>query len=233
MRKKNKYIYFFIILLILFIIFQFKYVLKDSFNMFLETIFLRKDEKLVIDSEFTDIYIKELENDIKEYREISNLNDCINSTIIYRNPEYWYDELTINKGSIDNVKVGSLVINNEGVIGIISSVYDNTSSISLITNIDKNKKVTVGVSNNEETIYGIITNYDKNKNEITISELTKDISISDDLNVITTNFTNTFKEGLILAKVKNITSDSNGLSKNVIATPVVDYNDIKYVCVIK
>ena len=233
MRKKNKYIYILILLIILFIIFQFKFVLKDSFNTFLETIFLRKNEKLVIDSEFTDIYIKELERDLKEYREISNLNDCINSTIIYRNPEYWYDELTINKGSIDNVKVGSLVINNEGVIGIISSVYDNTSSISLITNIDKNKKVTVGVSNNEETIYGIITNYDKNKNEITISELTKDISITDDLNVITTNFTNTFKEGLILAKVKNITSDSNGLSKNVIATPVVDYNDIKYVCVIK
>ena len=159
--------------------------------------------------------------------------NCINSTIIYRNPEYWYDELTINKGSIDNIKKGSLVINNKGIIGTISNVYENTSTISLITNIDKNKKVTVGITNNEETIYGLITNYDKNKNEITISELTKDININDKLNVITTNFTNTYKEGLIIAKVKNITSDSNGLSKNVIATPVVDYNDIKYVCVIK
>ena len=233
MRKKNKYIYFFIILIILFIIFQFKYVLKDSFNMFLETIFLRKDEKLIITDDLTNEYIKELESDIKEYKEISKLNDCINSTIIYRNPEYWYDELTINKGSIDNIKKGSLVINNKGIIGTISNVYENTSTISLITNIDKNKKVTVGITNNEETIYGLITNYDKNKNEITISELTKDINITDELNVITTNFTNTYKEGLIIAKVKEITSDSNGLSKNVIATPVVDYNDIKYVCVIK
>ena len=233
MKKKNKYIIFFIILIILFIIFQFKYVLKDSFNMFLETIFLRKNEKLIISDDLTNTYVKELEKDIKEYKEISNLNDCINSTIIYRNPEYWYDELTINKGSIDNIKKGSLVINNKGIIGTISNVYENTSTISLITNIDKNKKVTVGITNNEETIYGLITNYDKNKNEITISELTKDININDKLNVITTNFTNTYKEGLIIAKVKNITSDSNGLSKNVIATPVVDYNDIKYVCVIK
>ena len=233
MKKKNKYIIFFIILIILFIIFQFKYVLKDSFNMFLETIFLRKNEKLIISDDLTNTYVKELEKDIKEYKEISNLNDCINSTIIYRNPEYWYDELTINKGSIDNIKKGSLVINNKGIIGTISNVYENTSTISLITNIDKNKKVTVGITNNEETIYGLITNYDKNKNEITISELTKDININDKLNVITTNFTNTYKEGLNIAKVKNITSDSNGLSKNVIATPVVDYNDIKYVCVIK
>lgn len=233
MRRKNKYIYFFIILIILFVIFQFKYVLKDSFNIFLETIFLRKDEKLIISDDLTNIYIKELEKDIKEYKEISNLNDCINSTIIYRNPEYWYDELTINKGSIDNIKKGSLVINNKGIIGTISNVYENTSTISLITNIDKNKKVTVGITNNEETIYGLITNYDKNKNEITISELTKDININDKLNVITTNFTNTYKEGLIIAKVKEIKDDSNGLSKNVIATPVVDYNDIKYVCVIK
>lgn len=233
MRKKNKYIYFFIILIILFIIFQFKYVLKDSFNMFLETIFLRKDEKLIISNDLTNTYIKELEKDIKEYKEISNLNDCINSTIIYRNPEYWYDEFTINKGRVDNIKVGSMVINNEGVIGIISTVYDNTSTISLITNIDKNRKITVGITNKDETIYGLISNYDKNKNEIIISELTKDITITDDLSVITTNFTNTFKEGLIIAKVKDIKDDSNGLSKNVIATPVVDYNDIKYVCVIK
>lgn len=233
MKKKNKYIIFFIILIILFIIFQFKYVLKDSFNMFLETIFLRKNEKLIISDDLTNEYIKVLESDIKEYKEISNLNDCINSTIIYRNPEYWYDELTINKGSIDNIKKGSLVINNKGIIGTISNVYENTSTISLITNIDKNKKVTVGITNNEDTIYGLITNYDKNKNEIIISELTKDININDKLNVITTNFTNTYKEGLIIAKVKEITSDSNGLSKNVIATPVVDYNDIKYVCVIK
>lgn len=233
MRKKNKYIYFFIILIILFIIFQFKYVLKDSFNMFLETIFLRKDEKLIISNDLTNTYIKELEKDIKEYKEISNLNDCINSTIIYRNPEYWYDEFTINKGRVDNIKVGSMVINNEGVIGIISTVYDNTSTISLITNIDKNRKITVGIINKDETIYGLISNYDKNKNEIIISELTKDITITDDLSVITTNFTNTFKEGLIIAKVKDIKDDSNGLSKNVIATPVVDYNDIKYVCVIK
>ena len=232
MRKKNKYIYFFIILIILFIIFQFKYVLKDSFNMFLETIFLRKNEKLIISDDLTNIYIKELEKDIKEYKEISKLNDCINSTIIYRNPEYWYDELTINKGSIDNIKKGSLVINNKGIIGTISNVYENTSTISLITNINSNR-LTVGITNNEETIYGLITSYDKNKNEITISELTKDININGELNVITTNFTNTYKEGLIIAKVKEIKDDSNGLSKNVIATSVVDYNDIKYVCVIK
>ena len=65
MRRKNKYIYFFIILITLFVIFQFKYVLKDSFNMFLETIFLRKDEKLIISDDLTNTYIKELESDIK------------------------------------------------------------------------------------------------------------------------------------------------------------------------
>lgn len=233
MRKKNKYIYFFIILIILFIIFQFKYVFKDSFNRFMGLIYLKKNEKLIISDDLTDTYIKSLEKDINEYKEISNLNDCINSTIIYRNPIYWYDELTINKGSADKIKTNSLVINNKGVIGVISNVYENTSTISLITNTDKEKRLTVGITNNEETIYGLISNYDKNKNEIIISELTKDINITDDSNVITTNFTNTFKEGLIIAKVKEIKDDSNGLSKNVIATPIVDYNDIKYVCVIK
>ena len=61
---------------------------------------------------------------------------------------------------------------------------EGLSTISLITNINSNR-LTVGITNNEETIYGLISNYDKNKNEITISELTKDINITDELNVIT------------------------------------------------
>lgn len=233
MKKKNNNIFLLILLIILFLVISFNTVLKDSFSMFLELIYLKKDEKLVINSDLTDNYISTLEKDISEYKEISNLEDCINSTVIYRNPSYWYDELTINKGSADNIKIGSIVINNEGLIGIISDVYENTSVVSLITKLDNKKKITVGITSEEETIYGVISEYDKNKNELIISELTKDIKISEDMNVITTSFTSTFKEGIIIAKVKSVVDDSNGLSKKAVAIPIVDYNDIKYVCVIK
>ena len=205
--------------------------IKNTYNNILEIIYLIENNKLIINDELTKNYINTLEKDIKEYKDITNLNNCINASVIYRNPTVWYDELIINKGSSDNIKENSVVINNTGIVGVITKVYDTSSIISLITNINKDKKITVGITNDEVTIYGIINKYDKYKNELIISEITKDIEITDNLNVITTSFTNVFKEGIIIGKVKKIENDSNGLSKNVIATPTVDYNNIKYVCV--
>lgn len=227
--KKNS-IYILIILIILLTI-GFKDVIKSTYNGVLELIYLIDNKSLVITDDVTQNYINTLESDIEEYKEITNLNNCINSTVIYRNPTYWYDELVINKGKNDNIQINSVVINNKGIIGIIDKVYDNSSIVSLITNINKDKKITVGITNDKDTIYGIISKYDKYKNELIISEITKDIELKDDLNVITTNFTNTFKEGLIIGKVKDIKNDEEGLSKNVIVTPITDYNNIKYVCV--
>ena len=230
MNKKNS-IYILIFLIILLIIIVFKDMVKNTYNNILEIIYLVDNKSLIISDELTKNYINTLERDIKEYKDITNLKDCINASVIYRNPVFWYDELTINKGKKDNIKEESVVINNKGIVGVITKVYDDTSIITLITNINKDNKITVGITNNEDTIYGIISKYDKYKNELIISEITKDIEVDDNLNVITTSFTNTFKEGMIIGKVKNIENDSNGLSKNIIATPVVDYNNIKYVCV--
>jgi len=228
--KKNS-IYIVLILIILLVTITFKDVLKDTYNSVLELIYLIDNNSLVITDEFTRNYINTLESDIEEYKEITSLSNCINSTVIYRNPVFWYDELVINKGKNDNIKVNSVVTNNKGIIGVIEKVYDNSSIVSLITNINKDKKITVGITNEKDTIYGIISKYDKYKNELIISEITKDIELNNNLNVITTNFTNTFKEGLILGKVKDIKNDEDGLSKNVIVTPITDYNNIKYVCV--
>ena len=228
---KKKSIYIFLLLFILLLIISYRNTLKNTFNNILEIIYLIDDNSLIISDELTKNYINTLEKDINEYKEISNLNNCISSTVIYRNPSYWYDEITINKGKKDNIKPNSVVINNKGIVGVIKEVYDKSSVISLITNSTKEKNITVGITNNKETIYGIISGYDKYKNEIIISEITKDIDDNNNLDIITTNFTNTFKEGIIIGKVKRIENDSNGLSKNVIGTPIVDYNNIKYVCV--
>ena len=230
MKKKNS-VYILIFLVVLLVIISYKDVLRNTFNNILEIAYLINDKEIIIDNELTKNYIRTLESDIKEYKEISNLDSCISASVIYRDPSYWYDEITINKGKKDNIKENSIVINNEGIVGTVTKVYDNTSIISLITNINDKKRITVGITKDEDIIYGVISDYNKLKNELTISDITKDINDINQSYVITTSFTNTFKDGIILGKVKNIVDDSNGLSKNIKAVPVVDYNNIKYVCV--
>lgn len=230
--KKKDYIILVVLLIILFLVVSYKYILKDYFNMFLELIYFKTEERIIMTDEFTNNYIDSLESDINEYKRVSSLEDCVLSNVIYRNPSYWYQELTINKGKKDGIKKGSVVINKEGIVGVVESVMENTSIISLITNVGSNKKITVGITNAQDTIYGVIKEYNKLTNELVISELTSDIE-GNDLSVVTTSFTTTFKEGIYIGKVNSIEEDSNGLSNIAKVTPVVDYNDIKYVCVEK
>lgn len=232
MKKNKNYKLLFIISIFLIITILFNNNFKDSLNNFLKIIYLNDNKNIIFSDELTKNYINTLEEELSKYKEITKLNNCIKASLIYRNPSIWYDEFIINKGSNDNIKINDIVINNEGLIGKVKNVYKNSSLISIITNTSNKERITVGITNDKEIVYGIISDYDKLNNEIIISEVTKDIENNENLSVVTTSFTNTYKDGIIIGKVKNIIDDSNGLSKKVIATPKVDYNNIKYVCVI-
>lgn len=225
MKKIHKILIF--IILILMIIFQ--TYLKDSYNSFIGL--FKKEEKLVMNDEMISVYINGLEKEIANFKSIKSIKDCQNARIIYRNPNYWYDTFVINKGALDGINENDIVINESGLIGIVTKIYNNSSDISLLTNTDKNKAITVGITNNKETIYGIIRKYNKLKNELIIEELTS--NIEGDLNVVTTSFTQIFKENILIAKVKEVKNSKDGLSKYAVATPIVDYNNLNYVCVIE
>ena len=229
MNKKSNY-KLLLILLVILLALLLRPNIKDAYSA-LFNIF-NKDNKIVYSDNLVNNYIDTLENDITEYKEITKLNDCVYSYVTYRNPSIWYDEFMINKGKRE-VSKGNIVINNEGLVGVVKEVYNNTSLVSLITNSKSNNKITVGLKMEDRTIYGIISKFDKIKNELVISELTEDINNYYDSDIITTSFTNTFKEGIVIGKVKRIARSENRLYNIAYATPNVKYNDIKYVCVLK
>ena len=229
MNKKSNY-KLLLILLVILLALLLRPNIKDAYSA-LFNIF-NKDNKIVYSDNLVNNYIDTLENDITEYKEITKLNDCVYSYVTYRNPSIWYDEFMINKGKRE-VSKGNIVINNEGLVGVVKEVYNNTSLVSLITNSKSNNKITVGLKMKDRTIYGIISKFDKIKNELVISELTEDINNYYDSDIITTSFTNTFKEGIVIGKVKRIARSENGLDNIAYATPNVKDTDIKYVCVLK
>lgn len=230
MNSKNNYKLVLILLVILLTLLFLRTNIKDGYSA-LFNIF-NKNNNIVYSDNLVNNYIDTLENDISNYKEISKLNNCVLSMVTYRNPSFWYDEFMINKGKKE-ISKGNIVINNEGLVGIVTEVYNNSSLVSLITNSISNNKITVGIKTENKTIYGIISKFDKIKNELVISELTEDIKNYYDSDVVTTSFTNTFKEGIVIGKVKRIAKSENGLFNIAYAQVNVKYNDIKYVCVLK
>ena len=85
-----------------------------------------------------------LEEEIEQLRDTLDLNqtltgyDIVNATVITRNRSYWYQTLTIDKGSNDGLKKNMVAITKDGLIGKIQNVTNYSSEIKLITANDVN-----------------------------------------------------------------------------------------------
>lgn len=201
-----------------------------------------KNEKLTDQSESYIIQKnvnESLEKEIKELKEVLELNKTlteyvpINATILSRNKSYWFNNITIDKGSNDGIEEGMAVITKNGLIGKISSVFSNSSEIKLITSDDINNKVSISIKTNEIDNYAIMNGYDAETGLIKATGIDKTTNINKDDIVLTSGLGNKFPAGIYIGTVEKIESDKYNLSKIVYIKTYQNFNDIHYVTVLK
>ena len=159
--------------------------------------------------------------------------DYLNSAVISRNVGYWFNTLTIDKGTYNGVEKDMVVINAKGLIGKVIRTTTFTSDIRLITTSDTNNKISVHISNGSDDLYGLINSYDYYNNYLEVEGIsnTKNVSIGD--NVYTSGLGGIFPSGILIGEVSDITTDSYDLAKLIKVTPSANFNDINYVSVLK
>ena len=86
--------------------------------------------------------------------------EYLNATVISRNVGYWFNIITIDKGSYNGIEKDMVVINAKGLIGKIIRTTNFTSDVRLITTSDTNNKISVNVSNGSDNLYGLINSFD-------------------------------------------------------------------------
>lgn len=199
-----------------------------------------KKEKLdstILIEEINKDYQKEIEN-LKKALELNSLNtskEFINATVIKRSTNYWYNLITIDKGKNDGITPGLAVVNNNGLIGKVIKVNNNTSDIKLlISKLDENY-ISAGFTYNENEYYGLINEYNLINNELTLANVIGDFDKEKIIGetVTTSGLSDSFSSGLIIGKVKDIKKDTFGISYNLIISPSVDFNNLNIVSVIK
>ena len=159
--------------------------------------------------------------------------DYLNATVISRNSFYWYNMLTIDKGSHNGIKEGMVVINSTGLIGKITNVSTFSSDVKLITTNDTNNKISVTVTNGDEKLTGIINGYDYKKGLLTIEGTSNTATVNTGDYVYTSGLGGVFPSGILIGKVENITTDVYDLSKIINVKPSASFDDINYVTVLK
>lgn len=183
--------------------------------------------------------IDELKSEIGELKTILELNSvlsdytCINATVINRNVGYWYNTLTIDKGSKDNIKEGMAVVVNEGLIGRVVKVSNYSSTVKLLTTDDLSNKISVKINIDGKSVYGLLSSYDIDKNLYTVEGISDSDKIEKNSYVTTTGLSEMFPSGILVGSVKNVVVDKYDLTKVVEVTPAVDFNNITYVTVLK
>ena len=137
----------------------------------------------------------------------------------------WYNTLTLNKGKKDNIKKNLAVINSNGLIGRIIEVGDNYSVVELITNPNFSK-IAVSIKGEEE-YQGILDN------KLIIKNVKKGSNIKIGDKVYTNGLGGIYPSGIYIGEVINIKNDSLDLSKELEIKLNTNFNNMRYVNVIR
>ena len=200
-----------------------------------------EDKKLKEKAEKADMYyaqIKELQKEVNDLKKTLDLNatlseyTTINATVVNRNIGYWYNNLTIDKGSKNGIKKGDAVVTNEGLIGKIVDVSNFSSSVKLLTSDEISNKISVKVDDNGNEYYGLLIGYNRKKKVYEIEGITDYKKIKEGDMVTTTGLTDYFPSGLLIGKVSKIVKDEYDLSSIVEVTPAVNFENISTVVVL-
>ena len=212
MIKKN---WFIIAILLIFILFFFKYYLLWFISNIIDLQYFIYDIKLE--------YYKE------EYTEMQSLLNIPESDyevtygkIILRDIYEFYDEITINVGTSSGIKVQDLVINELGVIGVIKEAHKNSSVVELLTNKDMELSVRVGSS------YGILSSKDE---KIIIKNIKLNETIKEGDTVYTSGLTSIPKD-IKIGTIKSISKDNLELEYILEVESLSRLEDINYVAIL-
>lgn len=182
---------------------------------------------------------EELKSQLSEMKKLLDLKNVlsdyehINATVIGRDLAYWYDNIIIDKGENDGIEINMPVVVADGLIGKVVKTSSFNSTVRLLTANDSNDKISVKIKNNDDYIYGILSNYDSKNNLYIIEGISQNIDIMEDSLVTTTGMGDIFPAGIVIGKVKGINTDNFDLSKVLEVKSDVNFDSINYVSILK
>lgn len=142
----------------------------------------------------------------------------------------WFTKFTIDKGSLDGIKVDMNVLSGAGLVGIVTEVGPNYSIVSSVID-DKNVSAMILTTFDKCIVSGDLSLIDdgvlsfkqlaNNENEIPIGE-----------QVVTSNISDKYLQGLLIGYVSEVNVDSNNLTRSGYIIPATNFRELQEVLVI-
>lgn len=198
----------------------------------------KKLKKKIDQIDYNEAKIDELSKEVEklqkelELKTILGEKEVLHATVINRTLDEYYQTLNIDKGKKNKVIKGMAVINNKGLIGIISAVGNYSSTVKLLTS-DTFNQISVRIKVNDNYIYGLLTGYKKSNNVFILEGISDNVEIPKNAIVTTTGMGKTFPAGLLVGRIKKVITDNFDLAKMVEVTPAANFDDLDYIAIVK
>ena len=169
-----------------------------------------------------------LQSEIKKLKKLTEMDYLPND---YKTK----DEITIDAGSLNNVQEGMAVCDSKGMIGVVSHVTEISSTVSLLTSENPSNQIPVMIINGDQTIYGLLKNYDVNKKVLNITLLSGIDKLEKNAKVYTSGLGGDGKcpKGIYIGKAKKLVTQSDGTTMTLTVKMAAQFKDLSYVSVVK
>lgn len=181
----------------------------------------------------------ELKQEIEKLKEELDIDyvltdyNYLNATVVSRNSMYWYNNLSVDKGSKNGVEEGMVVINSTGLIGKVTNVGKYSSDVKLITSTDTSNKISVIVTNGDDNLVGVINGYNYEEGYLEVEGISNTETVAVGDVVYTSGLGGVFPSGILIGYVDSITTDVYDLAKIINVKPSAKFDNINYVTILR
>lgn len=158
--------------------------------------------------------------------------DKVAAEVIAMDDENWFSTFTINRGTDDGIQVDCNVIAGSGLVGIVTDVGSNWATVRSIIDDSSNVSAMTMSTSDRCIVSGDLRLINEGKLQF-IHLKDDDDRIQEGEKIVTSDVSEKFLPGILIGYVSEIEEDPNNLTKTGTLTPVVDFEHIREVLVIK
>ncbi len=172
----------------------------------------------------------------EEQRQINNYTFRIAQVVSYSTDPFNHT-IRINLGSRDNIRESMAVTTTEGLIGRVMRVSEFHSTVQLYSNIDEQSNTTKAIAatvlGKEHISYGIIENYDQQKDLLVMTKINQDDPLEVGDIVVSSGLGQVFPKGIVIGTVTSRAVGEYGITHTALVKPSAQLHHIREVFVIE
>lgn len=150
----------------------------------------------------------------------------IAAEVVTHDPDNWFEQIVLDKGAQDNVRKGSAVVTNQGVVGQVVDVSDHACVVRLLT--DPSQKIGVLIARTNTP--GILSGRNKNPPVIDFVPVGSSVDVGDKVTCLGNG--GIFPSGHTVGTVALVRRDTNGTTLTIEIVPSENFFDLTHVLIV-